>query len=176
MAEIVLPVASDIKVIPIAPEHIESFHAALDAVARERKYLTMLEAFPLPETRDFVLRMIKQRNPQFVAVVGDSVVGWCDVSRQFFPSHAHVGTLAMGIVPAYRGQGLGRRLIGAALEKAKEEGFIRVELSVHADNARAIALYEKVGFVREGVHKRSVFIDGRFIDTISMAIVFSERV
>lgn len=34
-------------------EHIESFHAALNVVARERKYLTMLEAFPLPETREY---------------------------------------------------------------------------------------------------------------------------
>lgn len=77
----------------------------------------------------------------------------------------------MGLVPDYRGQGLGRRLIDAALDKARQERFIRVELSVHADNARAIALYEKVGFLPEGVLRRSVLIDGRFIDTVTMAIM-----
>lgn len=163
--------SAEIEITATTVGHIKSFHAALDTVARERKYLTMLEAFPLPETRDFVLNMIKQRNPHIVATAGDRVVGWCDISRHFFPSHSHRGSLAMGIITDFRGQGLGRRLIEAALDKAKQEGFIRVELSVHADNAPAIALYEKVGFVTEGVLRRSVHIDGRFIDSISMAIM-----
>ena len=37
-----------IEVVPIAPEHIESYWRAIDIIARERKYLTLLEAFPLP--------------------------------------------------------------------------------------------------------------------------------
>ncbi|TBY61833.1 GNAT family N-acetyltransferase [Rhizobium leguminosarum bv. viciae] len=166
---------AEIKVTATTAEHIESFHEALDTVAREKKYLTMFEAFPLPETRDFVLNMIKQRNPHIVAVVGKRVVGWCDITRHFFPSHSHRGSLAMGIVPDYRGRGLGRRLIDAALDEARQESFIRVELSVHADNARAIALYEKVGFLPEGVLRRSVLIDGRFIDTVTMAIMLDRE-
>lgn len=77
----------------------------------------------------------------------------------------------MGIIHDYRGQGLGRRLITAALEKARQENFVRIELSVHADNSRAITLYEKTGFVTEGVLRRSVCIDGRYVDTISMAVM-----
>ena len=154
-----------------AEEHIQGYHAALDVVARERKYLTMLEAFPLAETRDFVLNMIKHRNPHIVATDGDRVVGWCDITRDFFPTHRHCGSLGMGIIPDYRGKGLGRRLIAAALEKARQESFARIELSVHADNGRAIALYEKTGFVVEGVLKRSVYIDGRYLDTICMAVM-----
>ena len=77
----------------------------------------------------------------------------------------------MGIVPAYRGRGLGLRLIQAALAQAWAARFVRVEIDVHADNARAIALYEKVGFVREGVARDAVFIDGEYRDAINMAIV-----
>lgn len=47
-----------IDIVPIAPENIEGFHTALDVVARERKYLTWLEAPPFPEMRSFVLGMI----------------------------------------------------------------------------------------------------------------------
>lgn len=164
-----------VEILSIKSEHIDSFHEALDTVARERKYLTMLAAFPLSETRDFVHKMMEQRNPHVVAVAGDRVVGWCDITRHFFPTHSHRGSLAMGIVEDFRGQGLGRQLVKAALDKAKQEGFLRVELSVHADNARAIALYHKAGFVTEGVLKRSVRIDGRFIDTISMALMLDEQ-
>lgn len=167
-----MTVTSNIRILPIASEHIEGFHKALDTVAREREYLTLLEAFPLEETRDFVLGMIAKGNPQFVALTGSDVVGWCDISRHTFPSHAHAGHLGMGIMPSYRGQGLGRRLIEATLQAARDAGIERVELSVHADNSRAIALYEKVGFVREGLARRSVRIDGRYKDAIHMAIIY----
>jgi RimJ/RimL family protein N-acetyltransferase len=165
---------SNVSVRPIAPGHIDSFHRALDSVARERKYLTMLEATPLPETRDFVMGMIEKGNPQFVAMVGVEVVGWCDIRRHFFPSHAHRGSLGMGIIPAYRGRGLGRRLIEAALTAVRESDIVRVELDVYEDNTRAIALYEKVGFIREGIVRRAACIDGQFIDAISMALLFDE--
>jgi RimJ/RimL family protein N-acetyltransferase len=160
---------SEIRILPISAEHIEGFHKALDTVAREREYLSLLEAFPLEETRAFVLGMIESGNPQFVAVADGQVVGWCDISRHFFPSHAHAGKLGMGIIPAYRGRGLGRPLIETTLQAARKAGIERVELSVHADNARAIALYEKVGFVREGLARKSVRIDGRYKDAIHMA-------
>lgn len=161
----------DIAVIPTTPEQIESFHRALDVVARERKYLALLEAPPLTQVREFVMDFIQKGGLQFVAAVEDEVVGWCDIQRHGFPSRAHRGTLGMGIVPAYRGRGLGLRLIQAALAQAWAARFVRVELDVHADNARAIALYEKVGFVREGVARDAVFIDGEYRDAINMAIV-----
>ncbi len=165
---------SGIRIEPIAAAHIDSFHRALDVVAREKKYLSMLEATPLPETRAFVMGMIAKGNPQFVAIAQDEVVGWCDIDRHFFPSHAHRGKLGMGILPAYRGQGLGRKLIETTLRAAQEAGFIRVELDVYQDNLRALALYEKTGFVREGITRRAARIDGRFIDAIGMALLFEE--
>ena len=161
----------DIAIIPTSPEQIESFHRALDVVARERKYLALLEAPPLTHVREFVMDLIQRGGLQFVAAVEDEVVGWCDIQRHGIASRAHRGTLGMGIVPAYRGRGLGLRLIQAALAQAWAARFVRVELDVHADNARAIALYEKVGFIREGVARAAVFIDGEYRDAINMAIV-----
>jgi RimJ/RimL family protein N-acetyltransferase len=160
-----------IHITPIAPEHIESFHRAIDTVARERKYLTLLEALPLPQTREFVLNNISSGNPQFVALAEAEVVGWCDIRRHFFPAHAHRRTLGMGIIPRYRGRGLGRRLIDATLAAAFDAGFVRIELDVHADNARAIALYDRVGFVREGVTRDAFFADGTYLDAIAMAMI-----
>jgi RimJ/RimL family protein N-acetyltransferase len=169
-------VSSHASVTPIAPEHIESFHRALDAVARERKYLTLLEAPALPQTREFVLNNIQSGNPQFVALAEGEVVGWCDVRRHFFPAHAHRGTLGMGIIPAYRGRGLGIRLLNATLERAFDAGFVRIEFDAHADNVRAIALYDKLGFVREGIVRDAVFVDGEYRDAITMALVRRPKV
>lgn len=77
----------------------------------------------------------------------------------------------MGVLPAFRGKGLGERLIRATIGDAQAKGLVRIELNVHADNARATRLYERVGFVREGIGKDAVCIDGRYIDVIRMALV-----
>ena len=163
-------VSGSITIEPIREDHIESFRTALDIVSRERKYLSRFEAPPPEHMRVFILDMIKGRHPQFVAMAGSVVVGWCDIRRRAIESHAHRGTLGMGIIPGYRGQGLGTRLIAATLDAARMAGLRRIELDVHADNPDAIALYEKVGFVREGVARDAVQIDGRFINSIGMAI------
>lgn len=157
---------------PITASHIESFHRALDQVAQEKKYLTMLEAPPLSSTYDFVLDMINKGNPQIVAISGNDVVGWCDICRHSWPSHAHRGSLGMGIIAPYRGKGLGQKLIEMTLEQARGANFSRIELSVYVDNLPAVTLYEKAGFVREGVERHAAYIDGRFIDAISMALLF----
>lgn len=164
-----------VTIAPITPRDVESFHQALDIVARERKYLSFLEAPPLDQTRTFILDRIGRGDPGFVAVVRGEVVGWCDISRHDRQIHAHRGALGMGIVPDYRGRGLGLRLINAALAEARKIGFVRIELSVHSDNARAKSLYEKVGFVTEGVQRDAVYIDGEYRDAIVMAIVEREN-
>jgi len=58
-----------------------------------------------------------------------------------------------------------------ALDAAFRQGFARVELEVRADNARAIALYDKIGFVRKGLLRDSFFIDGEYFNAIAMAII-----
>jgi RimJ/RimL family protein N-acetyltransferase len=159
-----------LEIRPITAGDIEGFHHAVDVVARERKYLAFLEAPPLASAREFVLENIAKGNPQFVMIADGGVVGWCDIVRQTRPIHAHTGVLGMGLLPAHRGRGHGWKLIEATLHAAKLAGFRRIELTVHADNLRAVALYERVGFVREGIKRRATCIDGRFGDTIMMAI------
>ena len=159
-----------VRIEPMMLDHVEGYRRALDVVARERKYLTMLEAQPEPDTLRFVKSNLENGNPMMVALAGDKVIGWCDVRREFFPSRAHRGTLGIGLLPEWRGRGVGRRLLEATLAQARRSGFKRIELDVHADNSRAIAFYEKVGFVREGVVRDASLIDSVFRDAILMAI------
>jgi hypothetical protein len=91
-------------IVPIAEGHIPSFRAAVDAVAREKKFLALLEAPPIEETTRFVLNNIKQNNPQFVVLSDGGVVGWCDVLRRTNRVvYSHCGTLGIGLLPEFRG-------------------------------------------------------------------------
>lgn len=75
----------------------------------------------------------------------------------------------MGLLSAYRGQGLGSSLLEKTLEKAKEFGLEKVELSVYTSNVNAIALYRKFGFTEEGLIKHYRKLDGQYFDCLSMA-------
>ena len=61
------------------------------------------------------------------------------------------------------------QLLEATLRQAKEAGLTRIELTVRVDNENAKRLYEKFGFAVEGLCRRQVLIDGRYIDSYLMA-------
>jgi putative acetyltransferase len=53
----------------------------------------------------------------------------------------------------------------------RQKNFLRIELSVATENEKAIRLYEKAGFVKEGVMKRFTYLksENRFLDEVMMA-------
>ena len=59
---------ANLEIVPIGRTHLAGFHAALDSVAKERRYLAMLEAPSLSRTRRFVLDSMKAGALHVVAV------------------------------------------------------------------------------------------------------------
>lgn len=156
---------------PIRQEDAASFNTAVGVVARERRYLYFIDAPPMADTDAVVRRAIAIGTPLFVLADGNDVVGWCNIFGLPREVQAHVGVVAMGLLPEWRDKGWGTRLMQTALAAADAYGFTRIELTVYANNLRAKALYSKLGFVEEGVRRRSVRIDDVFQDEIMMARV-----
>jgi RimJ/RimL family protein N-acetyltransferase len=155
----------------IGLEDAAGYRAALDTVAREGRYLSRLEAPPAERSLAFIQQNLEAGNPHLVAVDDGAVVGWCDIARGSSPVAAHVGRVGMGLLPDYRGQGIGTRLMGEALTAAWARGFLRIELDVYADNAAALALYARFGFEREGVRRAAALLAGRYRDICVMALL-----
>jgi L-amino acid N-acyltransferase YncA len=166
----------DCQILPTEEKHIETFHAALDRVARERKYLAMLEAPPLEKFREFVVDNIRnKRFPQVVAVAEGKVIGWCDViTVSDRPVHAHAGFITIGIVEEHRGKGIGKGLIKAAIDGAKARGLTRLELIVREENTSAVALYKKMGFEIEGLKRNANYVDGVYENAYVMGLLLNE--
>src|SRR3954468_8459397 len=152
-------------VVPIGEEHIDGFRAAVDSVARERKFLALLEAPPEAATRNYVRQNVAERVPHFVALADGKVVGWCDVAIRPRLTQRHSGILGMGVIRDYRGKGIGRSLMLATLAAARTRGTRRIELTVRVDNEPARRLYESFGFATEGLCKRHMHVDGEFVDS-----------
>lgn len=58
-----------------------------------------------------------------------------------------IGIVGIGVAPSYQGKGYGSRLIHAAKEYAKAEGFKTLSLSVNKHNDQAIKAYHRNGFL-----------------------------
>lgn len=157
------------QILPIALEHIAGFREALGSVARERAYLAHLDTPSLEWATDFITNTVAKDHAQFVAVEAGTVVGWCDILPNPRPGFQHSGSVGMGVLREWRGHGLGEALLAACIEKASAKGLTRIELEVFSDNAPAIALYRKLGFVEEGLKRRARILDGRTQDLLVMA-------
>ena len=161
-----------LEIIPMTADHIDGFHRTLDVIARERRYLAFLEAPPLESTRAFVLDLIKRGCPQYVAIAEGEVVGWCDLTPKDRPVYAHAGVLGMGLLPPFRGRGIGTRLMTTVLTAARRAGLHRVELTVRESNTSAITLYKTMGFEVEGCFRDAVQVDGVYENVLGMARLF----
>jgi len=162
---------SEVAIRPMALRDLEGFSRCTGVVMRERQYMAFLDAFPIDEAAAFVARNIRLGNPQYVADDRGEIVGWCDIRRETIPVYAHCGHLGMGLLPGYRGRGIGERLIRAAVDAARAAGMERIELSVYGRNERAAALYRKVGFVHEGTRVRGKKLDDEYDDVHLMGLM-----
>jgi RimJ/RimL family protein N-acetyltransferase len=123
---------------------------------------------------------IQQRND--VVIFGirlldlDKLIGSCQLRNINYIHRSAELQIRLGDVPE-RGRGYGCEATRLLLKFAfKDLNLERVYLHVFSNNAAAIRLYEKVGFVCEGVLRRAAHIDGAYVDVIVMGILREEYV
>ena len=97
-------------------------------------------------------------------------LGLCSLSAVGpFRRYAHRCGLSVALHRDVWGLGLGRAMMKTLLELAVCAGYEQAELDVIADNHRAVALYESLGFQRCGVMPRNMkYEDGSYADAIWM--------
>lgn len=110
------------------------------------------------------LQNLTSNDYALVAELGSKVVGSIDISRKR-NRLAHVASIGMAVHDDYQNRGIGTALMNAALDMTDNWLNIRrVELDVYTDNLPAVHLYEKFGFVREGL----AFREGKYVDAYHM--------
>ncbi len=89
--------------------------------------------------------------------------------------NAHIVYLGgLAIHPAKAGAGYGKAMLQEIIALCRQKGFLRIELSTATSNERAIRLYEKAGFQREGVLRNYTWLksENRFLDEVMMSYLF----
>ncbi len=157
------------------PEDAERVVAFVKAVAAEAPYLLTTEA-EVVTTSERQKQWLQQimNDPGKLAIVAEQegdIIGFLDFHNGNKQRTKHQGSFGMSVKKDFRDQGIGTALLAALLDWAKENPLIeKVCLEVVADNTNAIRLYQKFGFVEEGVKKKAAKIDdGTYWDLILMA-------
>ena len=141
-----------------APDPERDAVRMLDYLRRVRGETEFLSGYPeeltlTPEQEAFFLRSCLE-DPNRLPIVAEQdgrLAGMCELVLNNREKTRHRSQVSIALLKWAWGMGLGGAMVGELLHAARVYGCTQVELGVLEQNRRAIALYEKLGFVRYGV-------------------------
>ncbi len=123
------------------------------------------------EQTQIQLYALRDNAMQIVAVTtANAVIGLANCSGGQRHSMQHSGGIGITVDREWRNQRIGTAMMQYLMTWAQNTGIIRrMELEVFTHNARAIHVYQKLGFVIEGTKHQAYLRDGRYVDSYLMA-------
>lgn len=168
----------ELTIRPIRMEDAEDL-LALANMPGVRWGTTRTGAMTMMEERAYLERFAASPDRYILgAEMGGRIVGIVHLGGMPGPRMRHVAHVGMMVRDDCVGRGIGTQLLKDMLDLADNWlGVHRIELEVMVDNAPAVRLYEKTGFVHEGIKRDMVLREGRYVDGYMMARIRStERV
>jgi RimJ/RimL family protein N-acetyltransferase len=154
------------------PSDAEGLVALARSVAAEPEgwLLTRGEWRPASEERRY-LKAIRRLDDAavFVAEAPEGLVGRLSIVRDPHPASPHVADVGLLVAATHRGRGIGSALLDAAVAWARAVDITKLELHVFPHNTPAIRLYERFGFVQEGLRRSHYQRGDEVLDAVLMA-------
>lgn len=104
-----------------------------------------------------------------VAENDEDIVGFLGAKRGALNRIKHSAYIVVGVRKYFQGMGIGTEFFKRLDLWARQKNITRLELTVVCENTRAKHLYEKNGFVIEGIKKNTMIVDGKYVDEYCMA-------
>ena len=147
----------------------------LELVSGESDYLTYGPGeFGLSESEEaeYLLRCRQSEGQIYlVGLVEEAIVATANVTTGRRARMRHCGEFGLAVRQPYWGLGIGSAMLDALIDWARGTGFVtQIDLRVRTDNQRAVALYQREGFVIEGTLRRQVYLGGRYYDHYWMGL------
>ncbi len=157
------------------PDDAAAILEFVHAISRESEFLSMGPGdFELSEAEEVQFLQVYQQTDNHVyltAWVGETLAGTIMFAGGSRPRVRHTGELGISVRKAFWSLGVGGHLLDALIDWARQSGIItKVNLRVRPDNDRAIHLYERKGFRREGAISREVRVHGRYYEHVWMGL------
>ena len=159
---------STVRIRPATGEDAAAIAVIYDQGIEDR-IATLETELRTPEERQRWLAARGPRHPVIVAESNGHVVGWGSLNP-YSPrvAYQYVADFSVYIERDWRGKGVGKRLLEALIELAREIGYHKMMLSAFPFNRAGVALYERMGFTTVGICHEMGLLDGKWTDTIIM--------
>ena len=106
-----------------------------------------------------------------LALINGTIVGTLNFNGGHRPRMRHSGGFGMVVQKQVWGLGIGGLMLDTLIQWARESRIVtKINLQVRSDNHRAIALYQRKGFVTEGTLHKEIFLNGQYFDTYWMGL------
>ncbi|MSP50061.1 MAG: GNAT family N-acetyltransferase [Alphaproteobacteria bacterium] len=165
--------AVDVAIREAAPEDGPALVAAMTAIDAETEFLGRPDEYgdwPAQAGKRLGLWRERDVGVYVLAVADGEIVGFLSAFRGGLRRAAGVVSIfKVGLRTAWRGRGIGGRLLEGAEAWARARDVHRLELRVDEENTRGLALYRRKGFQLEGSIPRSIEQDGRWCTHLWMA-------
>lgn len=160
------------RVLLIRQAAVEDASAVLDyihEISGESDFLTFGPGeFELtePEEQAFIRQCLVSDNQLFLlGVIDDTIVATLIFSAGRRPRVRHSGECSMSVRKRHWGLGIGSLMLDTLIDWARHTQIVKkINLRVRTDNQRAILLYERKGFAKEGTIRKAIFLGGKYFD------------
>jgi RimJ/RimL family protein N-acetyltransferase len=147
----------------------------LNSVKHETGFLLHSPNDPLPDLEAEVKWVRSRREGKGITIVtkddDGNIIACCEVGCSNSYRYGHRGDIGISILGSWCNRGLGGLLMNELVAWGRAQAQIMVlSLCVYADNARAIKVYERAGFVQDGHRRWHIQRDGQLIDEITMSL------
>ncbi|WP_336219938.1 N-acetyltransferase [Citrobacter amalonaticus] len=138
--------------------------------AQPEVYYNTLQV-PHPSIEMWQTRLAEQPGiKQLVACIDDHVVGHLSIAVVQRPRRSHVADFGICVDAQWQNRGVASALMHTMIDMCDNWLRVeRIELTVFADNAPAVAVYKKYGFEIEGTGKKYALRNGEYVDAYFMA-------
>lgn len=148
------------------------FYGCLKIIDSETDFM-MFEPDERVWNEEKISKNLKDENNLVLGVIDDEkIVGFLTAQRGVFRRIRHTAYIVIGIQKNYCNRKIGTKLFQMLDDWALQNKIVRLELTVVCENKGAIRLYEKSGFSIEGTKKKTMYVDGKYVDEYIMSKIF----
>jgi L-amino acid N-acyltransferase YncA len=116
------------------------------------------------------------RFPLLIADDDGVVAGWAGLSEyRTRACYAGIGEFSIYIDRAARGRGIGRLLLRALVDAARDRGYWKLVSRVFPFNAASLSLCRSCGFREVGTYEKHGQLDGRWLDVVIVERLIPEN-
>ncbi|KKI88723.1 GNAT family acetyltransferase [Bacillus sp. SA1-12] len=147
---------------------------AVENILEAGTYIQKESPHTIEEEKEFIIEMNQLDNMYVAVELENKVVGIARVIRGELEMKRHTGLFRTWLIDTAQGNGIGSQIMSYTLEWCRLHHLHKLCLTVFASNGLAQKLYERYGFIQEGIQKEQIKINGQFDDEIYMAYFFKE--